>query len=105
MAVLDLGEGDGWPDDRGSEAAQLEAMAEWLLARLDRLRRHPRSAAMCDEITAAVRRGRGLEWVERPLCMRRGSDGRHDWEEQGVKHLLGDNLERRAELRGDRRGG
>ncbi len=58
MAVLDLGEGDGWPDDRGSEAAQLEAMAEWLLARLDRLRRHPRSAAMCDEITAAVRRGR-----------------------------------------------
>ncbi len=58
MAVLDLGEGDGWPDDQGSEAAQLEAMAEWLLARLDRLRRHPRSAGMCDEIAAAVRRAR-----------------------------------------------
>lgn len=58
LAVLDLGDGDGWPDDRGGDAAQLAAMAEWLLARLDRLRRHPRAVAMCDEITAAVRRGR-----------------------------------------------
>ena len=60
LAVLDLGEGDGWPDDRGGEATQLAAMAAWLLARLDRVRRHPRARGIRHDITAAVRRGRGV---------------------------------------------
>ena len=54
---------------------------------------------------ATMRRGRGLQEIERSLHMRLGRGGRHDWEEQGVEQLLGDNFERRAELRGDRRGG
>lgn len=59
-AVLDLGEGDGWPADRGTEATQLAAMAAWLLARIDRVRRHPRARGIRFEITDAVRRGRSV---------------------------------------------
>ena len=60
VAVLELGAGDGWPDDSGDEVEQLGAMARWLLGRLDRLRGHGSAARLSGDIVAAVRRARGL---------------------------------------------
>src|SRR3546814_10961354 len=39
--------------------------------------------------------------IERPFDMRRGRGGRHRRQQQSIEQLLRDDLERRAELRGD----
>ena len=48
-----------------------------------------------------MRRSGRLQRIERPFDMRRSRGGRHGRQQQSIEQLLRDDLERRAELRGD----